>query len=132
MATNKKKSVRSKAPATKRRPGTKAAADATASDTVSRPKRKGREVPRTFAFHWGTGQVVEEAAAMCRYTEPAIQLLEYDNAPGHYAIRFCYYNHDGRFQRSPMMLDSEESLEQMRAALAHAPKLRALLKRLVT
>jgi hypothetical protein len=95
------------------------------------PVRKGREVPRPFAFHWGAGQVVEEAAAVCRYTEPAIQLLEYDGAPGQYAIRFCYYNHDGRFQRSPMMLDSEESLEQMRVALARTPKLRALLKKLV-
>jgi hypothetical protein len=93
---------------------------------------KGREVPRPFKFHWGTGQIIEEASYVGRYTEPAIQLLEYDGSPGSYAIRFCYYNHDGRFQRSPMMLDSEEALEGMRAALKQTPKLRALLKKMAS
>lgn len=91
---------------------------------------KGRVVPRPFKFHWGSGQIIEEASYVGRYTEPAIQLLEYDESPGTYAIRFCYYNHDGRFQRSPMMLDSAEALEGMRAALKQTPKLRALLKKL--
>ena len=90
-----------------------------------------RKVPRPFEFHWGTGQIVEEAAYTGRYTEPAIQLLEYDDHDGAYGIRFCYYNHTGRFQRSPMMIDSEETLEGLRNALKETPKLRALLKRLV-
>jgi hypothetical protein len=47
-------------------------------------------------------------------------------------VRFCYYSLDGRFQRSPMMLDSEESLEGLRGALKATPQLRKLLKRLVT
>ena len=64
--------------------------------------------------------------------EPAIQLLEYDDGPGSYGMRFCYYSLDGRFQRSPMMIDSTDTLEGLRAALKTTPKLRALLKRLVT
>lgn len=95
------------------------------------PKR-GREVPREFKFHWGGGQIVEEAAYVGRHTEPAIQLLEYEGGSGSYGIRFCYYNLDGRFQRSPMMIDSEETFEGLRAALARAPRLRAMLRKLVT
>jgi hypothetical protein len=98
---------------------------------MAEPKR-GREVPRPFAFHWGGGQIIEEASFVGKYVEPAIQLLEYEGHAGSYGIRFCYYNHDGRFQRSPMMIDSEESLEGLRAALKETPKLRALLKKLVT
>lgn len=94
--------------------------------------RRGREVPRPFAFHWGGGQIVEEAAYVGEHVEPAIQLLEYEGHPGSYGIRFCYYNHAGRFQRSPMMIDSEDSLEGLRQALRATPKLRALLKKLVT
>jgi len=92
----------------------------------------GREVPRPFSFHWGGGQIVEEASYTGRYTEPAIQLLEYEGHPGSYGIRFCYYNLDGRFQRSPMMIDGEESFEGLRAALEETPKLRELLRKLVS
>jgi hypothetical protein len=91
-----------------------------------------REVPRPFKFHWGSGEIVEEACFTGRYTEPAIQLLEYEGHPGAYGIRFCYYNHEGRFQRSPMMIDGEESFEGLRAALRETPQLRELLRKLVT
>jgi hypothetical protein len=94
--------------------------------------RKGRQVPRPFQFHWGGGQIVEEASYSGRYTEPAIQLLEYEGHSGSYGVRFCYYNHDGRFQRSPMMIDSEDSLEGLREALKETPKLRELLRKLVS
>ena len=89
-------------------------------------------MPRPFSFHWGSGQIVEEASYTGRYTEPAIQLLEYEGHPGSYGIRFCYYSHEGRFQRSPMMIDSEDSLEGLRAALKETPRLRALLQKLVS
>ena len=92
--------------------------------------KRGREVPRPFAFHWGGGQIIEEASYVGKYVEPAIQLLEYEDG-GAYGIRLCYYNHDGRFQRSPMMIDSEDSLEGLRAALKATPKLRSLLQKLV-
>jgi hypothetical protein len=91
----------------------------------------GREVPREFNFHWGSGQIVEEASYVGQYAEPAIQLLEYADHPGAYGIRFCYYNHEGRFQRSPMMIDGEDALEGLRAALKQTPRLRQLLKKLV-
>ena len=91
---------------------------------------KGRPVPRSFEFHWGKGQITEEASFTGKYTEPAIQLLEYEG--GGQGIRFCYYSLDGRFQRSPMMIDSDESFEGLRDALKRTPKLRAMLKRLVS
>jgi hypothetical protein len=94
--------------------------------------RRGREVPRPFKFHWGSGQIVEEASFVGNYVEPAVQLLEYDEHPGMYAVRFCYYSLDGRFQRSPMMLDGPDSIDGMRAALKETPRLRALLKKLAT
>jgi hypothetical protein len=94
--------------------------------------RRGRAVPREFHFHWGSGQIIEEASYMGRYAEPTIQLLEYAGHPGAYGIRFCYYSLDGRFQRSPMMIDGEDSLEGLRAALKETPKLRRLLKTLVS
>jgi hypothetical protein len=96
------------------------------------PTKRGRDVPRPFEFHWGGGQIIEEAAFIGRYAEPAIQLLEYEGHPGSYGIRFCYYNLDGRFQRSPMMIDGEESFEGLREALKETPKLRALLQKLVS
>jgi hypothetical protein len=96
------------------------------------PVRRGRQVPRPFSFHWGSGQIVEEASFAGQYVEHAVQLLEYEDHPGSFAIRFCYYSLDGRFQRSPMMLDSEDSLEGMRGALKDTPRLRALLKKLAS
>ena len=97
----------------------------------AKPPRPGRATPRPFAFHWGGGNIVEEASFRGEYTEPSIQLLEYDGHPGSYGVRFCYYSLDGRFQRSPMMIDGDHSFEGLRAALKSTPKLRALLKRLV-
>ena len=93
--------------------------------------KTGRAVPRPFTMHWGGGQIVEEASHAGRHTEPAIQLMEYADgeAAGSWSIRFCYYDHQGRFQRSPMMLDAD-TLEGLRQALARTPKLRALLRRL--
>jgi hypothetical protein len=93
--------------------------------------KRGRDVPRPFAFHWGGGQIIEEASYIGKHTEPAIQLLEYEGHAGSYGIRFCYYNLNGRFQRSPMMIDSEDSFEGLRDALKHTPKLGEMLARLV-
>ena len=91
-----------------------------------------RPLPRPFRYHWGAGQIVEEASYTGQHHEPAIQLLEYDEgeAAGGWSVRFCFYNRDGRFQRSPLLVD-EENLDGLRAALAATPRLRALLRRLV-
>ena len=93
---------------------------------------RGRDVPREFNFHWGSGQIVEEASFIGPYTEPAVQLLEYDGHPGAYGIRFCYFNLEGRFQRSPMMIDGDETFEGLREALKETPRLREMLRKLVT
>ena len=91
-----------------------------------------RPLPRPFTYHWGSGQIVEEAAYTGQHHEPAIQLLEYDEgeAAGGWSMRFCFYSREGRFQRSPLVVGDDE-LDGLRAALQHTPRLRALLKRLV-
>lgn len=91
-----------------------------------------RAVPRPFSYHWGSGQVTEEASYTGQHHEPAIQLLEYDEgeAAGGASVRFCFYNHAGRFQRSPLMI-GEDEIAGLRRALKKTPRLRALLKRLV-
>lgn len=91
-----------------------------------------RPLPRPFSYHWGSGQIMEEAAYRGQHHEPAIQLLEYDEgeAAGTWSIRFCFYSREGRFQRSPLVVGADE-LAGLRAALARTPRLRTLLKRLV-
>ena len=91
-----------------------------------------RSLPRPFSYHWGGGQIVEEAAYTGQHHEPSIQLLEYDEgeAAGGWSIRFCFYSREGRFQRSPLVVGDDE-LDGLRAALKRTPRLRALLKRLV-
>ena len=88
--------------------------------------------PKTFALHWGSGVVAEEVKALGRYHQPAIQLLEFreGEAAGALQIRFCYYDHQGRFQRSPLIVD-EEHLAALARGLKSAPRLRAMLKRLL-
>lgn len=87
---------------------------------------------KTFNLHWGSGIVEEEAVIETPYHKPSIQLLKFTDgeAKGQYEIRFCFYDHRGRFQRSPMILD-ERYLAEMRDALAHTPKLSRLLAKLV-
>ena len=88
--------------------------------------------PKTFALHWGSGVVAEEVQVLSRYHRPAIQLLEFTagQAEGTLQIRFCYYDDRGRFQRSPLIVD-EENLAALAHALKAAPRLRAMLRRLV-
>ena len=87
---------------------------------------------RRFNFHWGSGVVAEEARFDSEHHNPAIQLLRYDEGElaGKLAVRFCFFNKRGRFQRSPLMI-SEDDLEQMRVALEQTPELRDLLRRML-
>lgn len=87
-----------------------------------------RVTPRPFALHWGNGQIVEEAAYSGEHHEPSLQLLQYDD--GSLAVRFCYYDHAGRFQRSPLIVGSDETAG-IRTALAATPRLRELLREMV-
>ena len=87
---------------------------------------------RRFNFHWGSGVVAEEARFEGEHHNPAIQLLNYDEgeAAGRVAVRFCFFNQRGRFQRSPLMM-AEKDLDQMRIALKKTPELRNLLRRMI-
>lgn len=77
---------------------------------------------------WGRGEIVEEATAVGEWNEPAIQLLRYED--GSLSIRFCHYDHRGRFQRSPLMISSD-TIAGLRRSLATSPRLRALIGKLV-
>jgi hypothetical protein len=92
-----------------------------------------RKLPRPFEMHWGSGEIVEEASYEGEYHEPCIQLMQYTEGPaaGSVTIRFCTYNHEGRFQRSPLMV-SEDDLDGLAAAIRGTPRLRALLQRLIS
>ena len=87
-----------------------------------------RKVPRSFKLHWGNGVVAEEASAQTPYHEPCIQLLEFDD--GSRSLRFCWYNHDGRFQRSPLIV-SEDAIEALRESVKANPDVRELIEKLV-
>jgi hypothetical protein len=109
------------------------------ADSTNKPTRKTRlepttkpPKPKTFSLHWGSGIVEEEATITTPHHRPCIQLLKFTDgeAEGQYEVRFCYYDHRGQFQRSPMILD-EQYLDEMRAALATTPKLKRLLAKLV-
>lgn len=84
--------------------------------------------PKTFALHWGSGVIEEEVQIISRYHRPTIQLLKFTagEASGTYEIRFCYYDHNGRFQRGPLIV-GEHDLPALRRALAKAPRLKTLL-----
>ena len=90
-----------------------------------------RKVPRPFNYEWGKGQIVEEVSATNEYSEPTIQLLQFDDEGhgGHEIVRFCSYTPTGAFRRHPMLAGKEE-FQQFRAALKTTPRLRALLKEL--
>lgn len=88
-------------------------------------------VPRPFAMHWGSGQIVEEASFEGAHHVPAIQLLEYTDgeAAGRTSVRFAHFNSRGQFQRAPLMI-SDDEVDALRDAVARTPRLRALLLRI--
>ena len=96
------------------------------------PAPKAAE-PRTFSLHWGAGIIEEQAQIGATYHNPTIQLLTFTDGPakGTHEIRFCHYNHRGMFQRSPLIID-EKDLPALRKALEATPKLKRLLKKLVS
>jgi len=90
-------------------------------------KPSGRPLPRPFEMPWGKGEIVEEAVCEGPYHAPAVQLLRYED--GRLSVRFCHYDHRGRFQRSPLMI-GEELIPALKKSLREAPRLRKLLKHL--
>lgn len=93
------------------------------------PKETARTLPRPFSLHWGDGNIIEEAAYAGEHHEPSLQLLAF--ADGSLSVRFCYYDHAGRFQRSPLIVSSDE-IAGLKKALVAAPRLRSLLRELVS
>jgi hypothetical protein len=87
--------------------------------------RKPRATPRPFDLHWGRGVIAEEAIFVAEHHEPSIQLLEFED--GSESVRFCYYDHAGRFQRSPLIV-AKDDLDGMRKALRTTPRLKQLLR----
>jgi hypothetical protein len=94
-------------------------------------KQPSDKKPKTFSLHWGSGVIEEEVQVSTPYHIPTIQLLKFTEgqAAGSYEIRFCVYDHRGRFQRMPLIVDAAE-IAKLRLALKSAPKLRKLLSRL--
>lgn len=84
-------------------------------------------LPRPFELPWGKGHVTAEASIETPYNEPTIQLLQFDD--GAQALRFCVC-HGGDLLEKPLIVD-ETDLPKLRRAIQHAPKLAALLKKLV-
>ena len=87
---------------------------------------------KTFSLHWGSGIIEEEIQVITPYHRPTIQLLKFTagEAAGTSEIRFCHYDHHGRFQRAPLIID-EKDIPSLKKALAGAPKLCKLLAKLV-
>ena len=87
---------------------------------------------RSFSLHWGRGVIEEEVRVSSTYHQPSIQLLKFTEGPaaGTREIRFCYYDHNGRFQRSPLIID-ERDIPNLRRALKSAPRLAQMLANLV-
>ena len=90
------------------------------------------EKRRPFSYRWGIGYVAEQAQVEGQHHVPTLQLLRYTDgeAAGQVSLRFCHYGHNGRFQRSPLLMSPEE-IDTMGEAVRQTPALRALLLRLV-
>ena len=87
-----------------------------------------RKVPRPFKYEWGSGQIVEEACWTEEHMEPAIQLMRYEGGDhdGVEAVRFCFYNLKGAWQRHPLMLGPD--FRQVRKARTSTQRLRKILQ----
>lgn len=90
-----------------------------------------KSTAKAFSLHWGSGVIEEEAQFATPYHRPTIQLLRFTEgeAKGSYALRFCHYDHHGRFQRAPLIIDATD-IVKLNRALAATPKLRKLLSKL--
>lgn len=91
-----------------------------------------RRVPRAFQLPWGSGLILEEAAIEGGLHEPALELLRYERGErkGQLAIRFSAYSPEGELERRPLMVNERE-LARLKKEIDRAPRLKALLKKLV-
>ena len=65
---------------------------------------------KAFKLPWGSGVVEEEVQIEAKYHMPTVQLLRFTEgqAKGTLEVRFCHYDHEGRFQRSPLIVDAHD------------------------
>ncbi len=91
-----------------------------------------RRVPRPFQLPWGSGLILEEAAIEGGLHEPALELLRYERGErkGQLAIRFSAYSPEGELERRPLIVNERE-LARLKREIDRAPRLKALLKKLV-
>jgi hypothetical protein len=91
-----------------------------------------RRVPRPFNLLWGSGKVIEEAAIEGGLHAPSFQLLHYEEGEkkGQFAIRFAAYDPEGELERRPLIVNERE-ISALKRELEHAPRMRALFKKLV-
>ena len=91
-----------------------------------------RRVPRAFRFPLGSGLVLEEAAIEGGQHAPSVQLLRYElgERKGQHAIRFVSYDPEGQVEQRPLIVNERE-IARLRLEVARAPRLQALLRRLV-
>ena len=84
---------------------------------------------KKFNLPFGKGVVEEEVQIISKYHKPTIQLLKFTegNAKGTSAIRFCYYDEKGRFQRAPLIIN-EEDTKKLKKAVEKTIKLKKFLK----
>ncbi len=91
-----------------------------------------RRIHRPFNLLWGSGKIIEEVAIEGGLHAPSIQLMRYEKGEkrGQMAIRFAAYDPEGELERRPLIINERE-LRPLRRELDRAPRLKALLQKLV-
>ncbi len=72
-------------------------------------------------LHWGDGIVAEEVRLTTSYHVAVAQLIVMEDHSE--LLRFCWYDHTGRFHRSPLIVDPKTWTDLLRVAKAQAPRL---------
>jgi len=72
-------------------------------------------------LHWGEGVVAEEVRHTTPYHVAVVQLIDMED--GTELVRFCWYDHAGRFHRSPLIVEPDGWAAMLAAAQASAPRL---------
>ena len=91
-----------------------------------------RRIPRPFNLLWGGGKIIEEASIEGGLHAPSLQLLRYESGEksGQMAIRFAAYDPEGDLERRPLIINERE-FESLKNEIQRAPRLEALLRKLV-
>ena len=77
-------------------------------------------------LHWGEGTVAEEVRLTTPYHVAVAQLIFMQD--GSELLRFCWYDHGGRFHRSPLIVDPKTWGELLQVAREQTPRLYARLR----